>query len=159
MTEADLPSVAQIEREAFGGTPQSNAMDEAALRDELVRAWSRTWVSETDLVVSGFALAWHIVDEMHVLNVAVKASMRRKGIARTLLAQLFSYAREKNVVSMYLEVRVGNRPAIELYRVHGFHTTNIRRAYYADGEDACLMRLDFDDKGAVLLKPDEVPLP
>lgn len=159
MTEADLPAVAEIEREAFGPSPRSSAMSEADLREELVRPWSRTWVAEEELAVAGFLLAWHIVDEIHVLNVAVRTALRRKGIARTLLTQLFAYAREKNVAAMYLEVRVGNRPAIELYRVHGFHNVNIRRSYYADGEDALEMRLDFDAKGAIVLKPDEVALP
>lgn len=159
MTEADLSAVAEIEREAFGGSPRSNAMEVKDLREELVRPWSRTWVAEAELAVSGFLLGWHIVDEIHILNVAVPREKRRRGIARVLLSQLFSYAREQSVVAMYLEVRVGNRPAIELYRVHGFHTVNIRRSYYADGEDALEMRLTFDAKGAIVLQPDQVPLP
>jgi ribosomal-protein-alanine N-acetyltransferase len=159
MTEADLPAVAEIEREAFGAHPRSNAMSQADLREELVRPWSRTWVAESELAVAGFLLVWHIVDEVHVLNVAVRTAQRRKGIARVLLTQLFAYAREKSVAAMYLEVRIGNHPALELYRVHGFRTVNIRRGYYADGEDAVEMRLDFDAKGAIVLKPDEVRLP
>ena len=159
MTEADLREVAEIEREAFGAHQRSNAMGESDLREELVRPWSRTWVAETVEGVRGFLLAWHVVDEVHVLNVAVRRAQRRQGVARALLAELFAYAREKQVVAMYLEVRVGNRPAIELYRVHGFYTVNLRRSYYADGEDAVEMRLDFDAHGAVLFKPDEVPLP
>jgi ribosomal-protein-alanine N-acetyltransferase len=159
MEEGDLSQVARIEQEAFGAHPRSNAMSESDLREELVRPWSRTWVSETQGHVSGFLLAWHIVDEIHVLNVAVKRDLRRKGIARHLLTQLFGYARAKQVVAMYLEVRVSNRAAIELYRVHGFYTVNLRRGYYSNGEDAVEMRLDFDAHGAVLWKPDEVPIP
>ncbi len=162
MTEADLPAVAEMEREAFGalrGATPSNAMSEGDLREELVRPWSRTWVAEANTELSGFLLAWHVVDEIHVLNVAVRRAQRRKGIARVLLAQLFSYAREKSVAAMYLEVRVSNAAALGLYRVHGFHTVNIRRSYYGDGEDAVEMRLDFDAKGAAIIKEDIVPLP
>lgn len=154
MTEADLTAVAEIERQGFGG--RSTAMTEADLREELVRPWARTWVAEKELRVAGFLLAWHIVDEIHVLNVAVLTAQRRQGIARALMAQLFAYARERSVASMYLEVRLGNQPAIELYRVHGFRRFNVRRSYYSDGEDALEMRLDFDAKGGVVLKPDEV---
>jgi ribosomal-protein-alanine N-acetyltransferase len=159
MAEPDLAALEIIEREAFGAHRLSTAMDASQLRDELVRPWSVSWVAVDDGTVVGFLLAWHIVDEVHVLNVAVKKTERRRGIARTLLAELFAYANARAVRTMYLEVRLGNSPAIELYRVHGFYASNVRKAYYADGEDALEMRLDFDTKGGVIFKPDDVKLP
>jgi ribosomal-protein-alanine N-acetyltransferase len=159
MAEPDLDALEIIEREAFGAHRLSTAMDASQLRDELVRPWSMSWVAVDDTTVVGFLLGWHIVDEVHVLNVAVKKTERRRGIARTLLAELFAYANARAVRTMYLEVRMGNTPAIELYRVHGFYASNVRKAYYSDGEDALEMRLDFDTKGGVIFKEDEVKLP
>jgi ribosomal-protein-alanine N-acetyltransferase len=159
MTEGDLPEVERIEREAFGAFPTSTAMDAAQLRDELVRPWAVTRVAEEAGHVVGFMLAWHIVDELHVLNVAVRRAERRRGIARLLLDELFIYALEKRVAAMYLEVRASNEPARELYRVHGFYAHNVRRSYYADGEDAVEMRLDFDAQGGIIFRPDDLPKP
>jgi ribosomal-protein-alanine N-acetyltransferase len=159
MAEPDLAALELIEREAFGAHRLSTAMDASQLRDELVRPWSVSWVALDGDRVVGFLLAWHVVDEIHVLNVAVKKTDRRRGIARTLLAELFAYTSARAVRTMYLEVRTGNTPAIELYRVHGFYASNVRKAYYSDGEDALEMRLDFDTKGGVLFREDEVKIP
>ena len=41
---------------------------------------------------------------------------------------------------MVLEVRVGNEPAIRLYRSLGLEIVDLIRGYYSDGEDAYVMR-------------------
>jgi ribosomal-protein-alanine N-acetyltransferase len=43
-----------------------------------------------------------------------------------------------------LEVRKSNEPARRLYEAAGFSVSGERVAYYADGEDAVLMRLDLE---------------
>jgi len=47
--------------------------------------------------------------------------------------------REYGVEEYYLEVRVSNTPAINLYRKLGFETAGRIVGYYLDGEDAYLM--------------------
>ena len=39
----------------------------------------------------------------------------------------------------FLEVRVSNTPAIELYKKMGFEIKRVERRYYVDGEDAYVM--------------------
>ena len=59
-----------------------------------------------------------------------------------------------------LEVRRSNEGALALYRRLGFALTNVRRGYYADGEDALEMLVELDPvTGAHVPQADGVPLP
>jgi ribosomal-protein-alanine N-acetyltransferase len=55
-------------------------------------------------------------------------------------------ARERGAVLVCLEVRVGNREAISLYRRLGFRETGCRKRYYQDGEDAVLMEYTYSEQ-------------
>ena len=81
-----------------------------------------------------------VLDELHILNLAVHPDFRRKGIGRELLRQLLSTGYRKGATHALLEVRVSNAAAQELYRSFGFQQVGIRKAYYADNrEDALLL--------------------
>ena len=152
MTEADIGVVSLIDPTADTSRDQ--------LAAELQRPWSRRWVArDEDGVVVAFALAWHVADELHVLNVATRADHRRHGIGRALMAELLSYSRSHGVRRLLLEVRSSNRPAISLYRSTGFYATRLRPRYYRDDEDAVEMALALDPTtGAVIANADEARL-
>jgi ribosomal-protein-alanine N-acetyltransferase len=136
----DLASFVSGELGATGGDPRSAR--ERSLREELVRPWARLRAARDDegrLV--GYSLFWHVVDEIHLLNVAVAADARRRGVGRALMNDLLAYARDSGVVRVLLEVRPSNAAAIALYERLGFSTFAIRERYYADGEDAREMDL------------------
>ena len=86
---------------------------------------------------SNFRMAF--VKKGHVISIAVLPHARRIGIGTSLMSRTFEALREYGASEVYLEVRVSNEPAINLYRKLGF--TVIRRlvGYYVDGEDAYLM--------------------
>jgi len=86
--------------------------------EELGRAWARLWVvrREPDSEPLGFALAWHAADEVHLLDLAVDESARRRGVGRELVEALLGYARETEARLVLLEVRRSNAAAIGLYR-------------------------------------------
>jgi ribosomal-protein-alanine N-acetyltransferase len=44
-----------------------------------------------------------------------------------------------NAKQCYLEVRMTNEQAVELYKKLGFEITRTTHGYYADGEDAYVM--------------------
>jgi ribosomal-protein-alanine N-acetyltransferase len=118
------------------------------------------WVARegSDDVVA-LLVAWHVSDELHVLNVATRADRRRRGAARSLMHGMLAYAREKHVKHVLLEVRRSNRGAIALYRALGFFAMGIRARYYPDDEDAVEMALALDAQtGAVIAHHDEVRL-
>jgi len=113
---------------------------------ELARRFSRIWLAwlsdNPDPV--GFLLAWEVVDELHVLDVATHPALRRRGIARALLRHAIAHAQRRRARIALLEVRRSNAPAIALYTHHGFEETSVRPGYYADGEDALEMALALD---------------
>jgi ribosomal-protein-alanine N-acetyltransferase len=135
MREADLPRVMEIERAAF-----SHPWSEDLVRRELGHEFSTVLLAEEGGALLGFVISWLVHDELHVLNVAVAPEARRRGVARRLLEVVESGAREQGARVALLEVRVGNAPAIGLYRALGYRDVSIRPRYYAEnGEDALVM--------------------
>ena len=53
---------------------------------------------------------------------------------------------ERGAKEIYLEVRVSNFPAINLYRKLGYEVVRRIRGYYADGEDAYVMSWKVTDE-------------
>ncbi|HEY1954950.1 MAG TPA: GNAT family N-acetyltransferase [Polyangiaceae bacterium] len=175
MTEADVADVLAIETASFRESrarivreeerekkpTRSGRLDGAQLREELARPWARIWVARGDAPAGApravaFLLAWHVADELHVLDVATHPELRRQGYGRALMQQSLAYAREHAVRHVLLEVRRSNMPAIRLYRDCGFFAMGVRKSYYADGEDAVEMVLMLDERGEIQRRKDEV---
>ena len=134
----DLASFTSGELALGGENPY--AVRARSLGEELVRPWSRLRAARDQAGrLVGYSLFWHVVDEVHLLNVAVAVDARRRGLGRALMNDLFAYAREHAVVRILLEVRASNAPALALYESLGFSRFNVRPRYYADGEDAIEM--------------------
>ncbi len=94
---------------------------------------------EDDMMVGYVALEW-ILDEGSITNLAVLRSHRRRGIAEELVRTALGFSRETGLVSVTLEVRVSNLPAVSLYRKLSFAEVGKRPGYYtAPVEDALLM--------------------
>jgi len=90
----------------------------------------------------GLASAQLLVEDVHVLRLAVVPGARRRGIGRRLLDGLVGWAAELDAAAVVLEVRAGNVAARTLYASAGFVEDGLRRGYYPDGEDAVLLRRD-----------------
>ena len=122
---------------------------ELDVEEELARSWARIRVARVDAQrgVAGFALAWEVADEVHLLHLATRASARRRGIGRALLSELVEHGRCRQARLVLLEVRRSNHAARSLYESAGFRSVSTRRGYYADNrEDALIMMLGLDSK-------------
>jgi ribosomal-protein-alanine N-acetyltransferase len=106
----------------------------------------------------GFIIGWFVMDELHILNLAVEPGHRRRGIGRKLLSALLTRARKRDCRWATLELRASNKTARELYRGFGFRPVAVRKGYYRrPKEDAVLMLMDLDP-GSTKDPPDlEVP--
>ncbi|HSW56980.1 MAG TPA: ribosomal protein S18-alanine N-acetyltransferase [Dehalococcoidales bacterium] len=94
--------------------------------------------------IIGFVGMWMMVDEVHIINLAVRESMRGKGIGETLLIASIDTAFKLRAALVTLEVRASNVVAQNLYLKYGFHKMGIRKAYYTDNkEDAWIMTTDI----------------
>lgn len=89
------------------------------------------------LALAGYRV---LVDELHVMLIAVHPSWRRRGLGGRLLAALLAEGRERGCRLATLEVRAGNQAAIALYRAFGLVEAGRRPGYYPDnGEDALIL--------------------
>ncbi len=92
----------------------------------------------------GYFIAMDVVDEMHLLKIAVAEEFHGKGYGRLLMNRAIEIARELKMDSMLLEVRPTNNAAVALYKNTGFETIGVRKGYYIDTkEDALVMRLEL----------------
>ncbi len=94
---------------------------------------------EGEELVGYVALEW-VFDEGSLTDIAVLKEYRGRGISKLLMDELVKAAKEQKLQFVTLEVRVGNVPAISLYRSYGFEDVGKRPAYYKNPtEDALLM--------------------
>lgn len=93
-----------------------------------------------DDVLVGFIEFSKSFESVDIIDIVVEPTYRRKGIATKLLNHLIDNNRD--VDSIFLEVRDDNKDAIEFYLVNNFEVINKRKAYYKDGVDALIMKRD-----------------
>lgn len=85
-------------------------------------------------------------DDAHISTIAIHPDWRGRGLGEFLLLLALEKAIQRGARRATLEVRPSNLVARRLYTKVGFVQTGLRRAYYQDGEDACLMALQpLDD--------------
>jgi len=141
LTLADLGDIERIERSAYP-TPWSRSMFAGELAKPTSISLGAIDLDEDGALV-GYLIISRYVDAWHVMNVAVDPVYRRRGVATTMLAELFRLTDGDGRRGYTLEVRVSNTTAIALYERLGFHATGVRRGYYTDNrEDALVMWKD-----------------
>jgi ribosomal-protein-alanine N-acetyltransferase len=140
MTEADLDQVVAIEQQSFPDPwPRQFFHEELAKRPP---AYARVVRSEGK--IAGYLIAWFILDEVHLGNLAVNGSHRRRGVGRALVEDLVRRATRRGSSFITLEVRANNRAAIALYTHLQFQPVAVRKGYYAGREDAIIMLREFN---------------
>ena len=134
----DLGDIEEIEQRAYP-TPWSRSM----FASELAKPTSICLGAFEGQDLVGYVINSRYVDAWHVMNLAVTESYRRRGVARTLLDELFEVTAADERRGYTLEVRVSNEEAINLYEKLGFESRGVRRGYYTDNrEDALIMWRD-----------------
>ncbi|MDG6925639.1 MAG: GNAT family N-acetyltransferase [Nitrososphaerota archaeon] len=79
----------------------------------------------------------------HIISVAVLREYRGRGVGTKLIREALEEVRKENGKECYLEVRITNEGAIELYKRLGFKVTSTLHGYYKDGESAYTMALSL----------------
>lgn len=135
VSESDLSSIMDIEERSFP-SPWNDEVFRATMED--TRSIIR--VARDQECVVGYCFALNMRSMIHVLNLAVSPTHRRQGIARKLLQAVLDEGSVRGVNMAFLEVRMGNTRARNLYHKLGFFEACTWRRYYPDnGEDACVM--------------------
>ena len=142
----DLNAVATIEARSF-----EQPWKRRALAEELASPGSRAFIlrcpDQAALpTVGAYIFLRILVDEVHIMKVAVHPDRRRQGLATRLTHQALGEARREGCRRAILEVRVSNSAAIGLYSRLGFKTIGERKRYYAPaGEDALVMAKNLEE--------------
>ena len=84
----------------------------------------------------GYFVAMLGVDEAHLLNITVAPQHQRQGWAHVMLDALAICAKGQGAQCLWLEVRVGNLRALQVYEAQGFRKVGERKNYYpaVDGQ-------------------------
>ena len=140
MLPIDLPEVMGLERESF-----SSPWTEEFFLDELTLDYSHIFLARDESgSLVGFICFWVIFGEVHILNIAVRKSLRRQGVGRFLAVEALRYAREKGAGTATLEVRERNSAAIGLYESLGFVRAGLRKGYYGSPPDNAVIMWLYD---------------
>ena len=132
-----LASVLQVERQAYEfpwTLGNFNDSLSAGHQAQLLRAGGE---------LLGYFVAMKGYEEVHLLNITVAPEYQRQGWARVMLDALAVWARGQQAHTLWLEVRLSNTRAYDVYCAQGFKRIGMRKAYYPNGsqphEDAIVM--------------------
>jgi ribosomal-protein-alanine N-acetyltransferase len=144
VTAGDIEQILAIERVSFSD-PWRERSFLSLIDDPRVFFGAAT---ETGSDVLGYVVAWFVLDEGEIANLAVAPAARRGGVGATLLDAAIAAARDRRIASVFLEVRESNSAARELYASRGFAEIGRRRHYYRrPTEDALVLRLTLERPG------------
>lgn len=134
LTLDHLPWLLDLDQICYGGH-----WGEQGYRSELTRDSSLVLGGFESSNLIGFGILWRVLEEAHIISLAVHPHHRRQGIARSLLQGLLKEADHQGCAWATLEVRESNHPARNLYESAGFQLLGRRQRYYEDtGEDALI---------------------
>ncbi len=146
LTRENLSDVVRIEARSF-----SQPWSREIFVRELKNRWSTGFVAylpgaDGRRWAAGYVVAWLVVGEVHILNLAVDPSARRRGVGRALMIHVLRTFAGKGATKATLEVRRSNVGAQALYESLGFVRAGVRKGYYSDdGEDAFVMWADMEE--------------
>lgn len=134
-----IEEICDIEKRCF-----SDAWSRQSFIDEIDNENSVFIVVKKEDKIVAYSGFWYIVDDAQIMNVAVDIAYKGMKISHILMKEMIQRARDKNMATMSLEVRVSNEIAINLYKGYGFEIVGVRKQYYQDNkEDAYIMFMYF----------------
>ncbi len=135
MTEEDVKNILEIEQDVFPDPWTYEVFYTHFLSDSCI-----TVVAVLSGAVVGYLIGCQEDSKFHLRNIAVSRMHWRKGFGTKLLSYLLERIKENpGIHSCYLEHRVKNESAFELYKSLGFTFKGIKKDYYKKGEDAVIM--------------------
>jgi [ribosomal protein S18]-alanine N-acetyltransferase len=134
MTLSDLDEVLAIEGLSFG-SPWSRTMFVQEMSNEA----AFPIVFKAKGTVVGYICFWQVMDEGHLLNIAVHPDSRTRGLGTFMMHHLERLCRDRGLQRILLDVGRRNTAARNLYRKCGYHSIGFRKNYYAEVKDDALV--------------------
>ncbi|MEN9216170.1 MAG: ribosomal protein S18-alanine N-acetyltransferase [Gloeomargarita sp. HHBFW_bins_162] len=133
LTPADLDAVILLDRIALGGWWSAGQYQE-----ELQKVNTLFIGLEQEKKLIAMGAAWLILDEAHIVILAVHPEYQGKGLGRQTLTYLLQEL-PPTIHHATLEVRSQNEVALNLYQSLGFRILGRRPHYYQNPDDDALI--------------------
>lgn len=140
MRETDLDEVLAIEESVY------NFPWTRGIFNDCLNVGYFCWVLQQQKKIIAYSIMSVAADESHLLTIVVPESEQGKGYGKKMLDEMIRLAKKNAANEMYLEVRMSNKAAIQLYHQRGFNELGVRNNYYPAGEgreDALILALDL----------------
>lgn len=132
----DLDGILRIERLVF-----SDPWSAESFAPEFTDEYTFFRVADVGGVVAGYVIARIVARQGEIANIAVDPAFQGAGLGGRLLDAAVQAAEAAECEAVWLEVRVSNEPAKQLYRSRQFEPIGRRKGYYrAPVEDALVLR-------------------
>ena len=135
ITEDDIVDVMALERSAHSHPWRQSSFEDC------LKGRQKCWLAEYKQQLVGYVVVTHAGGDAELLNIAVSPKFQRKGIGAILIQHAIECVRGFADM-LFLEVRISNHKAIDLYSKEGFFELGNRKNYYPTNnghEDALLM--------------------
>ncbi len=141
----DLPALLRLET-GFPG----DRLHRKNFRHLLTRARADVWLVVADGGPIGNAIVLYRTNSRraHLYSLVIEPQARGRGFAQTLIEVAQRSAAARGCLTMHLEVRCDNAPAIRLYRKLGYRVRQQLPRYYEDGQDGLRMETTLDQPAA-----------
>ncbi len=149
MIRRDMPEVLEIETSSF---------EFPWTEEDFIRCLRQRncigMVAEHDERVVGFMIYELHKNQLHILNFAVHAKIRRHGVGQQMVDKLISKLSHQRRNKILLEVRETNLSAQLFFRRQGFRAISLLRDFYDDTtEDAYLMQFRYQPEDGEVAVP------
>jgi len=78
----------------------------------------------------GYLIVMLSVETADILNIGIDSEFQRQGHGTGLVNHLIEELKKRDIREILLEVRVGNKSAIQFYKKQGFKEISVRKNYY-----------------------------
>ncbi len=142
MSPDDVQAIAVIEKASY-----TMPWSETSFLSDIYSRHSITRVAELQGKIIAYICIKQVSDEAHLMNLTVDSAYRRQGIATMLFNNVKDDLLANGCRFLYLEVRVSNIAAKEMYEKLNFKIVGTRKDYYLNPqENALIMMLDMSEK-------------
>lgn len=124
--ENDAAVLSQIDAACF-----SVPIEESQMRSFITNSNYLVLKAVSGGTICGYVCMSYVLDEGNVYNLCVLPEFRTKGIAQCLMNELHRNANLIGILSIALEVRVSNEPAIHLYEKMGYKRVGRSKNHYS----------------------------
>ena len=133
----DLETLYKIDQVCFA---PGISYSREALGEFIGNRRSNTWVADEEGEVAGFLIAERQAHRVaHIVTIDVLESWRRRHVGSLLMDAAEDWAREHQLIFVYLEAAENNAPALSFYEARGYRKVDHVPNYYSDGASALIM--------------------